>query len=131
MRKLILLTVLASVMMITGCEKDDEVNQTSFLKKRWIESFEEKTSEEIEIYRSGAYEDFPPTWYRQAFYFDDNDVCRYSVLAPDDGHYMTTGSWKYDEKTNIIKILNSDSEILYEFEVVGVTNNLLKLRAKN
>ena len=132
MRKLILLIVISSsILAITGCEKNSEIIQISFLEKSWTQSYEEKTSEEIEIYRPSDYKDFPSNWYRQIFNFHDNDVCEYLVLAANDGHYMESGNWAYSEKTNIIKIFNSNSEILYEFEVVELTNDLLKLKARN
>ncbi len=99
MRKLIFLPlVLALCMIMIGCEKDDVLLQSSLLNMRWIESYEEKTAEEIEIYRPGDHEDFPPSWYRQVFYFDDNKVCEYSVLAATDAHFMARGSWEYKEK---------------------------------
>ena len=43
---------------------------------------------------------------------------------------MEKGKWEFDEKTNSIKVLNSDSEIIYEFEIVGLTDDLLKLKLK-
>lgn len=129
MKKLIFLpVVLASIVITVSCEKDDEVDQISLIDQKWIESYEEKTSEEIEIYRPGHYEDFPPSWYRQFFFFKNNNVCEYSVLAPNDGHYTASGSWAYTERTKIIKIFSSDSEILYEFQIVEVANDLLKLK---
>lgn len=132
MRKLILLIVISSsILAITGCEKNNEIIQISFLENSWTQSYEEKTSEEIEIYRPSDYKNFSFSRYRQIFNFHDNDVCEYLVLAANDGHYMESGNWEYSEKTNIIIIFNSNSEILYEFEVVELTNDLLKLKARN
>lgn len=132
MRKLICLPVFFSIMMITiSCEKEDEVDPTSLVHQRWIESYEDKTSEEIEIYRAGDYKDFPPSRYRQVFYFNDNSGCKYSILAPDDGHYMANGRWKFNDKTSMITIFNLDSEIIYELEIVDLTNNILKLKEKD
>ncbi|WPR74067.1 hypothetical protein [Algoriphagus sp. NG3] len=118
-------------MLILGCDNDNEIIQTSILKMKWIESFEEKTSEEIEIYRPGDYDDFPASRYRQVFIFDDNGEIEYSVLATNDAHYMAKGSWEYNEKTKILKIYNSDSEKIYEFEIIELTNQVLKLKANN
>jgi hypothetical protein len=132
MRKLILLIVISSsILAITGCEKNNEIIQISFLENSWTQSYEEKTSEKIEIYRPSDYKNFSLSRYRQSINFHDNDVCEYLVLAANDGHYMESGNWEYSEKTNIIKIFNSNSEILYEFEVVELTNDLLKLKARN
>ena len=118
-------------MLILGCDKDDEIIQTSFLNMKWIESYEEKTSEEIEIYRPGDHEDFPASWYRQVFIFDDNGELEYSVLAANDAHYMAKGNWEYNEKTKILKIYNSDLEKIYDFEIIELTNQVLKIKANN
>jgi hypothetical protein len=132
MRKLILLSViLAMVIVISSCEKNDEIIQISLLEKSWIQSYEEKTSEEIEIFRPSNFKEFPLSRYRQFFNFDNNNVCHYSKLAPNDGHFMENGRWKYMDKTNIIKVFNSNYEMLFAFEVIELTDNLLKLKALN
>lgn len=115
-------------MMILGCEKDEEVYQDWLLNKEWTQSYEEKTSEELELYRPSDYKEFPLSRYRQIFYFDDDNICEYSVLAPNDSHYMTSGSWKYIEKTNSIEIFNSDSELIYELQVVKLSTDLLTVK---
>lgn len=117
-------------MITRSCKKNDEVNNVAFLEKSWTQSFEEKTSDEIEIYRPSDFVDFPLSRYRQIFKFDDN-ACHYLVLAENDGHYMAKGSWEYNDKTNIIKIFSSNSQMIYEFEVVEVTEHLLKMKLKN
>ncbi|MEG9327516.1 hypothetical protein V6B16_06190 [Salinimicrobium catena] len=130
MRKLFFLPLIFVLnLFLLGCEKDEELIQTSFMNVQWIESFEEKTSEEIEVYRTGNVDDFPPSWYRQIFYFDNNNEVEYSVLAANDAHYMTSGTWEYDEETKIIKIYNSDSEKVFEFKIVEQTDQVLKLIA--
>ncbi|WP_439488658.1 hypothetical protein [Algoriphagus sp.] len=132
MRNLTILSLaLLLSMLILGCEKEDEKIQTSILKMKWIEAFEEKTSEEIEIYRPGDYDDFPASRYRQVFIFDDKGEIEYRVLAANDAHYMAKGSWEYNEKTKILKIYNTDSEKIYEFEIIELTNQMLKIKAYN
>ena len=131
MSRLILITFLvASVALITSCEKKQKGFQASLLEKSWTQSFEEKTSDDIEIYRPSDYKEFPIARYRQVFSFHDNNVCEYLMLAENDAHYMEKGKWEFDDKPNIIKVLNSDSEIIYEFEIVGLTDELLKLKLK-
>lgn len=130
MRKLFFLPLIFALnLFLLGCDKDEELIPTSFLNVRWIESFEEKTSEEIEIYRSGNVEDFSTSRYRQIFYFYDNYEVEYSVLAANDAHYMASGTWEYNEETKIIKIYNSDSEKVFEFRIVEQTDQVLKLIA--
>ena len=93
------------LIVIISCEKDDEIFYQSFIEKQWIY---EGSLEGIEIYRAGNLADFPPSWYRQIFYFGKNNICEYSILAPDDGQYMAKGKWKYNEISKIIRISNSD-----------------------
>lgn len=133
MRKLIHLSVvIISVIVFTHCEKDDDdVIRKSSLEKSWTQSYEEKTLEEIEIYRPSDYKDFPLSRYRQIFNFYENNVCDYLVLAANDGHYMESGSWEFNNQTNIISIYNSEFEVLYEWEVVELKDKILKMRAKN
>lgn len=132
MKKLIFFALVFILnIFILGCEKEDELIQASFLKMKWIESYEEKTSEEIEIYRQGNLEDFPPSRYRQVFNFGDSNKLEYRVLAANDAHYMTSGSWEIDYETKIIKVYNSDSEKIYEFEIAELTDQVLKLKVNN
>ena len=65
------------------------------------------------------------------FYFESNNVCEYSVLAPNDAHYTARGTWEYKENTDVLKIYSSGSEKIYEFEVVEVTNDVLTLKTIN
>ncbi len=119
---------LVFILLFASCEKDDEWNLSSLVKRQWIESHKENTPEGIQIYRTGTFEDFPPSWYRQVFYFDDNNECEYRVLAPHDGHYMAKGSWDYNEESKVIRIYNSDSEEIFELTIVELRKNVLKLK---
>ena len=132
MRKLIVISiVLASVILLSSCGKKPASNKVTMLEKSWTQSSEEKTSDEIEIYRPSNYKDFPPSRYRQIFNFKDNNACEYLVLSENDAHFMETGNWEYDDITKTIKISNSDSIMIYEFEIVELTTMILKLKAKN
>jgi len=133
MKKLILLSaVFTTVIMLVGCEnKNGEITQRSLLEKSWAHAYEEDISEEIEMYRPSDSNDFPLSRYRQVYNFEKSNACEYLVLAANDGHYMERGIWTYNEKSNIITIFNSGFEKLYEFEVVELTVNLLKLRPIN
>ena len=117
-----------SLIMIISFYECDEIPLEISLKKNWTRSYEEETSNGIQIYRPSEYKEFPPSRYRQVIGFEENNVCRYLVLADNDAHFMEKGKWEYNEKTKIIQIYNSNSEIKYKFEVVEQTNNLLKLK---
>jgi len=132
MSKLLYLSGLfAAVLMITGCQKDDEVNLVSLIQNEWTHSREEQSSQEIEIYRPSNFKEFPLSRYRQIFSFLDNNRCDYLVLAENDAHFMASGSWEYDDKTRIVRIFNSNFELQHEFEIVEIAGNLLKIKPKN
>ena len=120
--------VIISLIMTLSFSNCNEITPEVSLQKSWSRSYEEEISKEIQIYRPSNYKEFPPSRYREVFEFEANNVCKYLILAENDGHYMENGKWEYNESTKIIKIFNSNSEIKYEFEVVELTNDLLKLR---
>ena len=122
--------VLIAAFMISGCEKDSDAIQISLLEKSWTQSYEENISESYIIYRPSDYKDFPPSRYRQVYIFRDNKNCEYLILAPNDAHYMENGNWEYDAKNNIIKVMNSDFIVLYEFEIIELKDDLLKLKSQ-
>lgn len=129
--KNIFLTIgLLSSLLISSCEKEKEtVNQpNSLLMKSWTHSYEENTEQDIEIYRPSDYLEFPMSWYRQIYIFGENNFCQYRVLAPNDAHYMKNGSWEYLENKQIIDIFNEDHEIIFELEVVELSEDILKLK---
>jgi len=132
MRMLIIISIVSiGSLGLIGCRADEELYQTSLLKTKWVESYEEKISDQVDIYRPGKLEDFPISWYRQVFHFGDENTIQYRILAPNDAHYMAEGSWEYLESNKIIKIYNSDAEKIYELEVVELTSQVLKLVVKN
>ncbi len=113
----------------TSCEEDSNNTQISLLKKSWTNSYEESLYEKsFTVYRPSDYMDFPPSRYRQVFNFKEDDICSYSVLAPNDGHYMSDGIWKFYKSKNIIKIFNKDYDVLYEFKILELTEDILKLK---
>ncbi len=119
------LPLLIIFFLLLSCKKDNENNtiQISLLKKTWVHSYEESYN----IYRPSDYMDFPPSRYRQSFTFKDNNVCYYSVLAPDDRHYREEGKWKLDANTNFLEVTNSKSEVLHRFKIVELNKNILKV----
>ena len=132
MRKIIILTIfLALGIMITSCKNNQTSNQKTLLEKSWTHSSEESNSGEFEIYRPSDYKEFPVSRYRQVFNFKDNDQCEYLALEANDAHDMKYGKWELDEKANNIKIYNAHSELLYEYEIIELKDDLLKLKAIN
>jgi len=116
------------LIMGSGCVENDGVLQMPLLQNSWTHSFEENPSGDIALYRPSDYMEFPISRYRQVFVFAENNICDYRQLAANDGHYFERGTWSYNQKTNILKIFNPNAVMIYEFEVVELTNNSLKLR---
>lgn len=132
MKKIIILTLLfAAGVIITGCKNNHNTIQKSLLEKSWTQSSEESMPGEFEVYRPSDYKELPPSRYRQIFNFRDNDLCEYLVLEANDRHTLKNGSWEFDEKTNILKISNENFEVLYEFEVIELGDDMLKLKTNS
>lgn len=131
MRKNFILTMFIAIgISISSCSSISKVKHDSMLEKSWTHVTEE-SSEQYDLYRPSDYTEFPPSRYRQVFDFKKDGVCEYLFLEPTDGHTMRRGKWNLDEKTNTIKIYDQDSLLLYQFEVVEMGEDLLKLKVKN
>ena len=123
-KKMIILGIL-NVLLFTNCEQED-VNLNK-IEGSWFHSQEEDNENGDWTFRPSDYKEFPPSRFRQYFEFKDNNVCSYLVLAPNDAHYIQEGVWKYDESTNIITIM-SESEVVFEFQIIVLNKNILKLK---
>ena len=132
MSRILLITiVVVSFVMAASCGKVQKTYPAALLEKSWTQSYEEKISDNIEVYRPSDSQEFPVSRYRQVFKFDANRQCEYLILSNTDGHYLEKGNWDYDDKANSIKIFNLNSKMLYEFEIVELENDVLKLTEKN
>jgi hypothetical protein len=125
-----ILGILLFIFQIIGCEniygqKNDD-NNIELLKKEWVNSYEEKI-DLILIYRSSDFTEFPPSRFRKRIIFLENNIYKYLVLAPNDAHYYKEGIWEYDEKLNILLITTGNNNIKAKFNVLEITENLLKL----
>ncbi len=127
MKNLIYTFILIIGLTTISCEKEKEKSKLSLLKKTWIHSYEEG----YDVYRPSDYKKFPDSRFRGVFDFRNNNECSYLVLAPNDGHYMEEGTWKFDEKNNALTIRTKQSKILYNFQVLEVTENILRIENLN
>ncbi len=125
MKTLRLSLILLSFLFIS-CEKDNENQNTqvSFLKQTWYHPYEE----DYTIYRPNDYKDFPASRYRQSFTFEDNNVCSYSVLSPNDAHYDKKGKWNFNTADNILEIRNLKSRVVYKFKIIELNKDILKVQ---
>lgn len=95
----------------------------------WTRSLEEEADPNAmpQIYRPEDYADFTATRFRQTFQFNTDKSCEYKVLAPNDAHYTTTGSWAMDT-SRVLTIFDESENQIFEFEIVRLTDNKLVLQ---
>jgi len=97
----------------------------------WSRSLEEEPiPDDVEYYRPTGSREFPPTWFRMRYVFNEDQSCQWLVLHPADAHYMTSGTWKVDphDKT-VILIYDADGEVVESrsFRVVELTADILRV----
>ena len=106
--------------------KDFNINM---LKKEWVHSREEE-KDSILVYRPSDYTEFPPSRYRQIYFFADSGFCKYYVLSPSDAHYFEEGTWEYKED-EILNIFNPQKELIISYKIITLKDNLLELLQLN
>jgi hypothetical protein len=72
----------------------------------WTHSREEnKVDSKIMVYRSCDYKEFPISRYRHRFELKENGKCNWLQLASNDSHSMVEGTWKYKNKSKLLRFL--------------------------
>jgi len=66
--------------------------------------------------------------FTQTYEFLKNSSCNFSVLAPNDAHYVSEGSWFLDSKTCKLQVKNPDNIVVSEFIIVHLSEEKLQLR---
>lgn len=128
--KSVLVFCLLALSVSSSAQTDTMFVGESPLYKCWIDSHEEnEKGSKILIYRPcDYYKRFTSSRFRAKFEFNKNGQCSFLVLAPDDAHYMTTGSWKFiDNQRSILIIKDTAGKIVYQYKIVSVSNDMLKL----
>lgn len=98
------------------------------LMKCWTNDFEAEGADNIRIFRSCMNHTFPAARYRNTFTLKENGDVEYSVLAPNDAHTTENGRWTYDANTRKLRITNNENVLVKEYEVVELTDDLLRLK---
>ena len=80
----------------------------------------------MEVYRPCDY-DFLEKLRRFRFTIDfkRNGECKYLTLAPNDGHYMSKGTWAYDAKKRKLTIFDLNQKLVKNYKISRLENNLL------
>ena len=113
--------------LFPACSDDLPVIDTSQLQQNWTRSREEETPASPHIYRPSDYKTFPAARFREVFQLQEDGVCTFWVLAPNDAHYFTTGIWQFNQKKNILVIEDQSLDIRYRFKVLELSENLLRM----
>ena len=124
------LLLFLTIILFGSCAKSMLSTKTSYpeeFQKEWKHSYEESAGN-VEIYRPADYKTFTPSKFRQVYKLKADGRCEYLVLHPADAHYMAPGTWNYRPDIRQLRILNSNGEQLVLFEVLEISNDLLKLQ---
>lgn len=116
--------------ILIGCSKNVSPMKTGnpqSLQKEWKHSYEESAGN-VEIYRPADYKVFTPSKFRQIYKLMAGGKCEYLVLHPADAHYMATGTWTYDPEANTVQIKNDKGERVVQFEVLDISNDIMKIQ---
>jgi hypothetical protein len=115
--------------LLAECSKEFESDPSpALLLKSWTHSYEENTSESIDIYRPSDYKDFAVSRFRQVYDFREDNICYYLVLSPIDAHYMAEGKWSYQAAGPKVKIMDADGAVVHELEIMELTVDLLRTK---
>ena len=91
----------------------------------WTRSYEEEAGPNNwaeQIYRPSDSRQFPPSWFRHRYVFDQDGTCEWRILHPTDAHYMEPATWKADsEDRNLISIYNPIGTEVVRFKILECT----------
>lgn len=116
-------------MMLASCSTVKNTD-TSLLKNDWKHAYEED-KDGISVFRPSISQDFAPSMYRLQLILKDSNEAEYLVLSPVDAHYMESGKWDYDAGTRQLVITDKEGKTVHQYEIVEVTDNLLRVKELN
>lgn len=131
MKKLQLLAA-AFLLILTFISCRDTSNQNSIdpqLIGCWLHSYEEQAAGGSEIYRPCDYKEFGPSHYRRRIILKENQEAEYLELSPVDAHAMKPGTWEYDTNKKILRILDTNGNVVWSVTVLSIAKD--KLEASN
>lgn len=115
------------ILSVFSCENQADVNIESLSELDIQGCWTHAREEEENLYRPCNSQNIPISRFRQVFEFKADGVCEYLVLASNDGHYMETGLWDFNENTNEVRILNPQDVVLLSFVITDISNDSFKL----
>lgn len=125
--------MLATVFSCTQKSGNQEAQATATLINCWTNSYEENAADavDIEVYRPCNFKEFPPSRFRMKFDLQKNNVCEYSVLAPNDAHKTSTGTWEYQTNSATLLIKDENDTVVHKFKVMEAQADKLLLKVLN
>lgn len=102
------------------------VNQ-AHLTQHWIRSLEEESQgSEVQIYRHiDDQKGFKPTRFRMQRVFKENGEYEWLYLAPNDAHYLKSGSWHLDAKKPVLRL--KEDNTTQHYRIIALTEKVLHL----
>lgn len=119
---------ISTLLFFSSCTTKSIENSNTLLFNCWTESYEENDGNESIIYRSCDYKIYAPNRYRNSFTLREDLSCKYWVLAPNDGHYFTEGTWELNDSADVVTLFSSEDKVLAKFKIVKIEENLLSLK---
>jgi len=108
-------------------KKEKTGMKSSKLLGCWTDSYEEN-SDNTKIYRPCNFKSFPISRFRFKMDLKEDGSCTYLYLAPNDAHSKKAGTWTFDEETKNFKILSTGKEVIREFVIAKVEEDVLQIK---
>lgn len=91
----------------------------------WVQELNSNEIEGIQHFSRDTGQYFAPARYRQTFTFRTGGSCTYRVLAPNDGHYLTEGTWTYTPGAQELKIFDQQGAEVFHFQILECSESQL------
>ncbi len=130
-KSLILISFICIFLCCSTNDPDQNEIDMSYFYKTWINSFEEQSTTKRFIYRPEGFKIFQPSWFRMKYIFNEDNSCNWLVLAPDDAHYLQSGTWISSRYNKNSVLIHDTAGILQEdlsFVIVNLKESLLEIK---
>lgn len=122
-----ILTLSACSIFLDGDDSSSDIN-LEVLTQHWVHSYEEESQgSDVNIYRPNDYKEFPASWFRMQYIFEEDGSCEWFYLAPDDGHHFRPGKWQLDAEDNEAIIIERDEDVL-RYRIIDLNEEVLHMK---
>lgn len=115
MKKLFSLFCLLSFLSLINCTPPQKLTVVNeFLDICWTHSQEEDEQDRSKTtFRKCDFKEFGVSRFRFQFQLMDDQKCKFLSLAPNDAHFMTEGSWTFDDMSRTLTINSIDGKVVF------------------